>query len=292
VRLQITAGPDAGKTIEPAGERFTIGREDVDFLLSDDEVSRRHIALRTLADGKVELTDLGSRNGTRVDGERIAEPRTLSGGEEIKLGMTTIVVEAPPPPAAGETVVAGGGATAVSPQPPVDEDATVPVAEIPPGLGPTDAPTAPLPAQTPPPPPPAAPPQPVPPVPGTPPPPASAVRGAAPQWQRVTALVTSIVVVLIAVFFAIVAVVALGLTPCDDFGVEDAFADPSASCYDNSTSVRAIATVVTALGAILSCVFLWLSIQFFSRSRRGGAVLLSGVGAVVLIGAGYAISAI
>ena len=47
MQLQITAGPDAGKTIEPAGERFTVGREGVDFLLADDEVSRRHIELRT-----------------------------------------------------------------------------------------------------------------------------------------------------------------------------------------------------------------------------------------------------
>ena len=147
MQLRITAGPDAGKTIEPSGESFTIGREDVDFLLADDEVSRRHLEIRTLPDGRVEVADLGSRNGTRVNGERISEPRALAGGEEITVGTTTIVVEGPPPvaetvvgreiPTGDETVVAGNEPTEA-----IDPDATI--------AEPTPAPPPPAPEEPPP----------------------------------------------------------------------------------------------------------------------------------------------
>lgn len=49
------------------------------------EVSRRHARIR-VSPARAMLEDLGSRNGTFVRGERIAEPRTLSDGDEIKVG--------------------------------------------------------------------------------------------------------------------------------------------------------------------------------------------------------------
>ena len=182
MKLEITSGPDAGSTIEPAGESYKVGREDVDFLLADEEVSRQHFELRTLPDGGVEVNDLGSRNGTRVDGERITGPRLLTGGEEITIGVTTIKVEAPPPPPPPDP-----GATKVSASPPpADPDATAAGSPIPPGLGPDDA-TAPQPIAEPPAPPPAPsePPTPPPPPaepPTPPPPPAPTPR--APRRRR------------------------------------------------------------------------------------------------------------
>lgn len=297
MRLQITGGPDSGSTIEPGGERFTVGREGVDFLLADEEVSRQHFELQTLPDGRVEINDLGSRNGTRVDGERISGPRTLSGGEEIKVGVTTIMVESPPQPTTGgETVVAGGDVTAVSPQPPADPDATV-AAEVPPGLAPTEEETAPQPA-APPPPPARAPAPPPPPARAAPPPPGPPVAapgaprpdGTAPTGLRVTALVLSIVVILAAIFGLIVAAVALSADLCDEIDPASlTFSDLNDTCYEGSDSNRVIGAILAGLGAIASIAFLVFSITYFSRSRRGPAVLVTGIASIVLIGASIAI---
>ena len=70
--------------------RFVIGREETsDLVLADDpEASRQHAYLRALPDGRCEIGDLGSRNGTFVNGERLVEPRALSGGEEVRIGQT------------------------------------------------------------------------------------------------------------------------------------------------------------------------------------------------------------
>lgn len=64
----------------------TIGREG-DILLSDGRASRRHAQI-THESGTVILEDLGSTNGTKVDGVRLAagEQRTLNGGEKLSFG--------------------------------------------------------------------------------------------------------------------------------------------------------------------------------------------------------------
>ena len=54
--------------------------------LNDESVSRRHASLR-VADGEVELTDQGSRNGVRVNGERIYGRVTLKPGDKIQVGI-------------------------------------------------------------------------------------------------------------------------------------------------------------------------------------------------------------
>jgi hypothetical protein len=310
MRFEITAGPDAGKEIEPAGDRFTVGREDVDFLLADDEVSRRHFELRTLPDGRIEIDDLGSRNGTRVNGERLTGPRTLEGGEEIRVGVTTIVVEAPPP-------ASDPGATKVSASPPPDPNATAAAAEIPPelradepGPGPDDAtapqpvspvpsepatppppsepatpppppaPEPPTPAPTPPPPAAHAPPSPPRPVPGTPPPP----RAQASAGLRTTALVLSIIGVLGGVFALIVVGVAMSLDLCDS-GDLSFFED----CYDGSSGTRTIGAILSVLGAIASVAFLVFAIRYFSKSRNPQLVLVTGIATVLLIGIGLVV---
>jgi hypothetical protein len=312
VRFEITAGPDAGKEIEPAGDRYVVGREDVDFLLGDDEVSRQHFELRTLPDGRIEISDLGSRNGTRVNGERLTGPRTLEGGEEISVGVTTILVEAPPPP--------DPGATKVSASPPPDPNETAAAAEVPPGLradepapgGPDDA-TAPQPVAPPPPgpatpppsepvtpPPPSAPEPPTPPPPPAPGPPAPPPRprGAAPpapgtppppgrqasQGSRTTALVLSILGVLGGVFALIVVGVALSLDLCS--GEDLSFFE---DCYDGSSGTRAIGSILSVLGAIASVAFLVFSIRYFTKSRSPQLVLATGIATVLLIGIGLAV---
>ena len=87
-----------------------LGREDAGITVDDAELSRRHAVVR-IVDGRVEIEDLGSLNGTFVNGEQISGTRGLAGGDTIRIGATVFMVEArsaatvvtprpvPPPPA-------------------------------------------------------------------------------------------------------------------------------------------------------------------------------------------------
>ncbi|MCC6332473.1 MAG: FHA domain-containing protein [Myxococcales bacterium] len=89
IKLEIIAGPDAGKKRRFKGVRMIVGRTPgVDLQLSDQSVSRRHIELIHGDDGVV-MRDLGSGNGTKVNGARIAEKK-LDHGDEIAIGKTVI----------------------------------------------------------------------------------------------------------------------------------------------------------------------------------------------------------
>ncbi|HTG46618.1 MAG TPA: DUF3662 and FHA domain-containing protein [Actinomycetota bacterium] len=70
-------------------ELLTIGRlPDCDIVLDDKGASRRHAQIRS-QDGTVTVTDLGSTNGTQLNGERVAS-RALSDGDRITVGTTVI----------------------------------------------------------------------------------------------------------------------------------------------------------------------------------------------------------
>jgi pSer/pThr/pTyr-binding forkhead associated (FHA) protein len=73
-------------------EEVVIGREATDLEIDDVELSGRHAVVRKFAN-RLQVEDLGSTNGTFVDGNRIAEPTLLGGGAEIKIGTTVLVVE-------------------------------------------------------------------------------------------------------------------------------------------------------------------------------------------------------
>ena len=90
-RLRVVSGPAAGRTVD-VDEEVVIGREDSDLDIDDLELSRRHAVVRRFAN-RLQVEDLGSTNGTFVDGNRIAEPTLLGGGAEIKIGTTVLVVE-------------------------------------------------------------------------------------------------------------------------------------------------------------------------------------------------------
>ena len=90
-RLRVVSGPAAGQTVD-VEEEVVIGREDTDLDIDDLELSRRHAVVRRFAN-RLQVEDLGSTNGTFVDGNRIAEPTLLGGGAEIKIGTTVLVVE-------------------------------------------------------------------------------------------------------------------------------------------------------------------------------------------------------
>jgi pSer/pThr/pTyr-binding forkhead associated (FHA) protein len=90
-RLRVLSGPLAGQTIDVETE-VVIGREDTDLTIDDVELSRRHAVVRRHA-SRLQVEDLGSKNGTYVDGTRIEGPTILGGGAEIQLGITKLVVE-------------------------------------------------------------------------------------------------------------------------------------------------------------------------------------------------------
>ena len=90
-RLRVVSGPNAGLTVD-VDEELVIGREDTDLTIDDEEMSRRHAVVRRHAN-RLQVEDLGSTNGTFVDGSRIAGPTLLGGGAEIKVGTTVLVVE-------------------------------------------------------------------------------------------------------------------------------------------------------------------------------------------------------
>lgn len=87
--LVVQRGPNAGTRFEIAGDRVTIGRHpDSDFFLDDVTVSRRHSEVRRVGD-QYSLKDVGSLNGTYVNGERVEEA-TLSNGDEFRVGKYVI----------------------------------------------------------------------------------------------------------------------------------------------------------------------------------------------------------
>ena len=91
--LIVIDGPLAGERIELRSD-LVLGRGPVDVMIDDAEISRRHAAIRA-RDGRVEITDLDSSNGTWVDGTPIDGPRLLVDGDVIGLGDTRIEVRTP-----------------------------------------------------------------------------------------------------------------------------------------------------------------------------------------------------
>ena len=87
----VRSGPRSGERIELVGE-LVVGRENADLTVHDEEVSRRHLAVRPHEDG-VELEDLGSTNGTFVDGARLSAVVVVSTGARVTLGETELEIE-------------------------------------------------------------------------------------------------------------------------------------------------------------------------------------------------------
>jgi hypothetical protein len=76
-----------------AGTAFTIGRtQDCDLRIADLSVSRLHAQLSRGEDGWL-LSDLGSHNGTRVNGWRVKEPVPVRAGDLVQFGSAAFVVQ-------------------------------------------------------------------------------------------------------------------------------------------------------------------------------------------------------
>ena len=102
----------------PADAVGTVGREGCDITLEDPDVSRRHAEIRYEGDAVV-VEDLGSTNGTFVNGERISGARPLSEGDEVRFGDTVWRLQMRPGVTVpGAQVVAEPQVTVARPVPP------------------------------------------------------------------------------------------------------------------------------------------------------------------------------
>lgn len=91
-QLTIRSGPNPGTVYALDGDQLTIGRDSSnEIAVNDAEVSRRHARL-TFQGGKYVLEDMGSTNGTFVNGQRLTGPRVLKSGEVISLGEQIVFV--------------------------------------------------------------------------------------------------------------------------------------------------------------------------------------------------------
>lgn len=85
-QLIMRTGPTPGKVFELGKNEMYIGRDvSNDIVVNDSEVSRKHARLVVQAGGLV-VEDLGSTNGTFVNGQRLMGPHVLRPGEVIMLG--------------------------------------------------------------------------------------------------------------------------------------------------------------------------------------------------------------
>jgi pSer/pThr/pTyr-binding forkhead associated (FHA) protein len=94
VRLLFTAAEGPEWIVEIPPGRSIVGRgEDCAVVLADQEVSRHHAAL--IVDGRdVYVEDLGSANGTTIDGAPV-ERAELGDGQVLAIGQVRIVLERP-----------------------------------------------------------------------------------------------------------------------------------------------------------------------------------------------------
>ena len=89
--LRVTSGPASGQSID-VDQEIVVGRFGADLTIDDAEMSRRHAAVRPVEQG-VEIEDLGSTNGTQVNGRRISGVERLTSSGTLRVGTSEIQVE-------------------------------------------------------------------------------------------------------------------------------------------------------------------------------------------------------
>jgi DNA-binding NtrC family response regulator len=110
-RMVVTEGEDLLAEIILRDPAILVGRSpDCDLVLRDESVSWRHASVEKVSDG-IRIRDLGSSNGTFLEGSRI-ESAVAEPGDRVRLGRTTLQLFSPahPRPASQEAEAAGDSA--------------------------------------------------------------------------------------------------------------------------------------------------------------------------------------
>lgn len=135
-QLVMRSGPTPGAVFPLEGDQLMIGRDSSNGVaISDAEVSRRHARL-TFQGGKYVIEDLGSTNGTFINGQRLSGPHVLKAGDVVAFGEQIVLMY--------DAVNIDPGATVASVRTPVRPQAVPPpvmpppvaqsyVGEVPPG---------------------------------------------------------------------------------------------------------------------------------------------------------------
>jgi pSer/pThr/pTyr-binding forkhead associated (FHA) protein len=100
-RLIVRTGPNPGMVFDLTKDVTMLGRDVTnDIVLGDAEISRQHTRVSRTPGGMV-VEDLGSTNGTFVNGDRLVSPRVLMSGDLVGLGENvTLTFESTAPEAA------------------------------------------------------------------------------------------------------------------------------------------------------------------------------------------------
>ena len=125
------SGPTPGVTFPLEGEQLTIGRDSTNGVaINDAEISRKHARLM-FQGGKYVLEDLGSTNGTFVNGQRLAGPVVLKPGDVVSLGEQIVLMY--------DAIAGDAGATVAVSRKAVQQSAPPPVYSAPPASPPPAA---------------------------------------------------------------------------------------------------------------------------------------------------------
>jgi len=109
LELHVVGGPDAGRTVPLGQGGHVLGRgAEATLRLDDPDVSRRHAQLR-VGGGRIEVSDLGSTNGSRLDDDDVGPvPRPWPAGAVLHLGASALTVRGPEGCRASVEPVPGG----------------------------------------------------------------------------------------------------------------------------------------------------------------------------------------
>ncbi len=111
------SGPTPGVTFPLEGDQLFIGRDSSNAVpINDAEISRKHSRL-SYQGGKYVLEDLGSTNGTFVNGQRLAGPVVLKAGDVVSLGEQIVLMYDAINMDPGATIASSRKSAHVSPPP-------------------------------------------------------------------------------------------------------------------------------------------------------------------------------
>jgi hypothetical protein len=97
--LVVMSGPGEGRRLPVPPGGLTLGRDELlgPPFSTDSSVSRRHAAVNRCGDGSVEVTDLGSANGTYVNGRQVTAATAMKASDVLRLGRSNCGWSCPGP---------------------------------------------------------------------------------------------------------------------------------------------------------------------------------------------------